>query len=1344
MTKFSVKKPLTVFVAIILVLVFGAVSFSDMTPDLFPSLDLPYVLLMTTYPGATPEAVETAVSKPLEQSMATIENINNIRSKSAANYSMLMLEFADGTNMDTASIDIREKIDMVSAYMPDGVGSTVIMKINPNVLPVASYAVDMDGKNTQEVSDFVKENVINRLEGVSGIASVNSMGLLEQRINVVISQDKLDKVNKKIEDALNKKFKEAEDKIADGKNQLQEGIDKATDGKAQIENGKKELNDKREEIANQLAQGKATLDSEQTKLLETKLELVNKQSELTTQREFMKKAYDALVLLQKRITELKETESILTATKEKLEQIKTKYDDALAQLKDAAQGSELYQAAKEKLRELDKQLSELSVTYNEISERIEKINEALEKIKEGYEKAKEDISALGAKIEELPEAVKGLEEVIGQLDSGIEKIATALTQLEEGKLKIDEAKKQLEIQKSAADFQMNSTYAELVTKESEVTATISQLEKTKAELEKSVDDLAEKKQEALDNANAEKVITMDMVSNILKAQNFSMPAGYITDDNVDYLVRVGDKVADVVELSNMMLFDMNIDGLSPIFLSDVADVFETDNSDEVFAKINGNNGVMLSFTKQSNYATAEASNNLQSELKELSEENEGLHFTSLMDQGDYIYLVINNVLQNLLLGAALAVIILFIFLRDIKPTIIIAFSIPISLIAAIILMYFSGITLNVISLSGLAVGVGMLVDNSVVVIENIFRLRSKGVPALQAAASGAKQVAGAIASSTLTTVCVFLPIVFVKGLTRQIFTDMALTITFSLLASLVIALSLVPAMSSKMFVNHKEKQHKIFDKLVAVYEKALRFVLGHRAIALITAVILLAGSALGATSRGFSFMPDVAGTELTITAEMPKKNTFEETTQTADKILERLYKFDEFETVGGMIGSQTALIGLGGVSSDTSEVSFYAVLDKSKTINTENLVRSVEEALQDLDAEITVSGGGAMDSMSLLTGSGIALKVYCDDLTQLQKSAEDIAKIISKVDGVQNVESGIEDTTPEISISVDKQKAMKKGLTVAQVYQQISAEIASEKTATSLTNSDSSSLDVVVVSGKNEDYNVDRIKNIQLTYTEKDGETSQEKKVALSEIAQINEGTTLSSIGRYNQNRYLSVSAEVADGYITTNVANDVQKAVEGYNKPSGVTIESGGENENTMQAVFEMVKMLGLAVVFIYLIMVAQFQSLKSPFIVMFTIPLAFTGGFLGLFITGFNISIVSLVGFIMLCGVIVNNGIVLVDYINQLRLDGSAKKDAIIEAGKTRIRPILMTSLTTILGLSTMALGIGSGSQLMQPLAIVCIGGLLYATVMTLFIVPVLYDLFNRKEMKKISDSDVADIDE
>ncbi len=1343
--KLSVKKPMTIFVAVIVVIVLGIVSVFKMTPDLLPNMDFPYAIILTTYPGQTPETVESVVTKPLEQSLSTIDGVKTITSTSSDNYSILTLEFEDGTNMDTATVDMRGNLDTIKDAWPDGVGSPYLMKINPNMMPVAMVAVDYDGYDTVQISDYVNNELKNQLEGIDGVASVSTKGIVTQKENVIISQTKIDALNAKINDALNDKFGDAEKKISDAKKELQDNISKAEQGSDTIEQSINDLNSQQEEVAKQLADAQGKAQSGYTEILNAKMQLLDQQQSLTATKQTLTIAYQTLTQIKEKLDSLQDEKAQLTQQIEAFEKIYNDYKDALSKLANPDLTDEQLAQVRAILAKIDEELDKYGFPKEELEERLNNAKNALTNVDKAITQTVEALKGLGTTEEKLDDTIAEIADKISQVDGGITQIAAAVKGLDNNTVSVNQALSEIEKQQSLAAYQLSGGLSTLNTKQSEVNSALTQLNSAQEELKSASDELADQKDKAKKTADMTNTVTISNVSNILTAQNFSMPAGYVSDDeNIKYLVRVGDKIDGDKEMQSLSLFDTGIDGIGVVKLSDVADVFIADDSDEVFTKINGNSGVVFSFSKQSDAATATVSENIAKKLNSLTQENEGLHFTTLMDQGDYIDIIINSVLQNLLMGAVLAIIILYLFLRDIKPTLIVALSIPISVIFALVLMYFSGVTLNMISLSGLAIGVGMLVDNSVVVIENIYRLRNLGVPPVKAALNGAKQVAGAIASSTLTTICVFFPIVFIEGLTRQIFMDMALTITYSLLASLIVALTLVPAMGQRMLRKVKPVKHGMFDKMLGGYEKSIRFVLKHRAIALIAAVVLLFGSMFGAVARGFSFMPNMASTELSITVSLDDSATMDDTIDAAQNLLDTLSEYDEFETVGVMTGSTTSLMGLtGSVSSsdaDKGSVMAYAVFKDDKVKNSESISKEIEAELQSIDGDVVVSGSSSSSSMSAMLGNdGVSIKLYGDDLKTLQNTAKDMAEKLAAVDGIDETDNGIGATSGEIKVTVDKTKAAKKSLTVAQIYQQIAAAITSETTSSTLTNS-GKDLDVVVIKDENSDVTKNNIKDIKLTYTDKEGN---EKTTKLSEVAEISDSESMNSITRSDQKRYIKVSGTLKDGYTNTDVSNKAKAVFDDYKLPDGCSIEYSGSNESTMEAVNQMLLMMLLGVILIYLIMVAQFQSLKSPFIIMFTIPLAFTGGFLGLLITGFDVSVVALLGFVMLCGIIVNNGIVLVDYINNLRLEGKERREAIVEAGKTRMRPILITAITTVLGLSTMALGIGTGSEIMQPIAIVCIGGLLYATIMTLYIVPVIYDILSKKELRKVSESDLEEID-
>jgi len=1220
MSKFSVKKPMTVFVVVILIIALGVVSVMNMTPDLLPSMDLPYVVVMTTYPGATPEQVEATVTKPLEQSLATLENIENIQSISNSNYSMVILEFAADANMDTSVVNTLQNVELVEGAWDDSIGSPNILKINPTMLPIAIAAVDMEGYDTEELSAFTRDTLINKLEGTTGIASISTGGLIESQINVVINQDKIDDLNEKL-------LSKANSSLAEAKSQLSTGMDAIKKAEAQLAEGRDELDKAKDETYDKLAEASAQLDTAiaQVNVMSTQLNVLNQQKEA----------------------------------------IET-------QIRESAFGKEYGTT----LDELEKQLDEIAKEYNILQIDYEEMNKQVAQLTEAYKQAERGSF----------DAIEGFDDAYDQLDAAEEELAAQKSQLESAQAQIDVAGNQ-----------------------------------------------------ALKQANLGSMITAEMVSGILQGQNFSMPAGYIQSGDVRYLVSVGDKIEDTSEVKNMFLF--NVEGLGEIQLKDVTDVFVSDNSDAVYASINGNSGVLLTFSKQSNYPTATVSDNLADKFEELSKEYEGLHFTTLMDQGDYIYLIIGSIMSSLGWGAVFAILILFLFLRDIKPTLITLLSIPISVIFALALMYFSGVTLNMISLSGLAVAVGMLVDNAIKEIENIYRLRRTGVSAVKAAVAGAKQVSAAIISSTLTTVCVFVPIVFVQGLTRQLFTDMALTITYALMASLIIALTLVPAMSSKMLVKELKPESEGFKSFRDSYRKAAGWALSHKAVVLVTVTALLILSVVASLARGFIFMPDMATPQLSGTLIMSDEEAdIEETAKISDKALKLMESVDGVETVGAMLSSSGGVGGVGG-QTENATVSLYIIMEENTSRQGDEIAKDIEKLCKDLPCTIEIVTSSSISSYtSALGGAGVGIEIYSTDNDALQEAAKEIGKKLEKVEGIESVDNGLTEAEPELHFAVNKKKAMEKGLTVAQVYMQVAKALTTETTATSI-NISGQDYDVVVSGGEAAELSVKELKNLVLTGTDAQGNNLE---VKLSDVADVKETESLPTISRINQKTYLKVSGEVKEGYNVTLVTADAEKMMKNYELPDGVTIEFSGENETIMDAMGDLVLMLLLGVLFVYLIMVAQFQSLKSPFIIMFTIPLAFTGGFMALLITGKELSIIAMIGFIMLVGIIVNNGIVLVDYINQLRGEGMAKRDAIIEAGATRMRPVMMTSLTTILGLTVMAFGNTAGTDMMQPVALVSIGGLAYATLMTLFVIPVIYDMVNGEEYKvvKEEDVDVSDI--
>ena len=1228
MAKFSVKKPLTVFVVVLAVVVLGVVAYLRMTPDLLPNMDFPYVVIVTADPGASPESVEEEITRPMEQSMATLDQIKEVTSTSQNSVSMVMLQFEDGVNMDTISVDIQQKISVLQGQWDDMVGAPYVLKINPSMIPVMVAAVSQEGTDVYALSDLVTDELTGKLEGVTGVASVTVSGALTRQAHVILDQEKMDALSATLEDAVKEQLKKAESQLYAAQKQVTDGEKALSDAKHAAADG----------VAG--AAGDA-----------------------------IDKVYDRL-------------------------------KDAYGVLEDTDIG---------------------------------------------------DI--VGGFITDPDGTLKKLNDNLKTLQGSMEKL---MRELESGRLR------------AQVEGDVSDLLVQLMDGLTQMTGAELQLSEARTQIESGLKQIQEAYKKVAEQTDLGGILSISTISGLLTAQNFSMPAGYIDDDSgVSYMVSVGQKFESSGELADMVLFDLGLEGVAPITLGDVATVVVTDDGDELYTKLNGENGILLSFTKQSNYATAEVSNNITDRFQTLESQYEGLSFVPLMDQGDYIYLIVDTILSSLLWGAVFSVVVLFLFLRDWRPTLITLISIPVSVIFAVVLMYFTGVTINMISLSGLAVSVGMLVDNSVVVIENIYRLRAKGATIVQAAVSGAGQVLGAVTASTLTTVCVFAPIVFVEGLTRQLFTDLALTITYSLLASLLVSLTLVPAMAAGMLRRDFAPKPGLLDKIYPAYRKAIAWSLDHKAGVLLLSLTLLVTTAWGAVSRGFTFMPEIDMNNLSLTVTMPEDTTREEAVALADEVMERVMSVDNIDAAGFMMGSGS-MGGLSMTSTDNGDYDVTGYLTMPEGTFGSDAGKEIEALCADLPCEVTTTGVMS-GMMSYMTGSGVSLQVYGDDMEGLQTAAGALGRRIAEVEGIEDVSDGLEDAAPALQVVVDRDKAMTKGITVAQIYMQVAAALQDTTTVSEVTL-DGKRMEMMVDAAA--DSRLTREKLLELIITPDSsmsasmssamggstgggasasglsrltGEDSGDEDTSfpLGDVAEVRETVSLNSIQRDQQRRCITVTAAIADGYNVTKVTSAVQQAVAPLALPEGVTMEFNGESEQIMDAMGQVLLMLLLGVVLVYLIMVAQFQSLKSPFIVMFTIPLAFTGGFMALLISGIEVSVISLIGFVMLVGIIVNNGIVLVDYINQQRLAGMERREAIIDAGVTRLRPILMTSLTTILGLIVTALAKNAGTALIQPIALVCIGGLLYATLMTLFVVPCMYDILSKKELRQVSEDELKLLD-
>ncbi len=1364
MEKFSVKKPFTILVMVVAIIILGFVSLSGMTTDLLPKMSLPYLLVITTYPGASPEKVESSVSEPVESALGSISGVKNVYSMSYENYGIVELEFADGTDMDSAMVKVSSALDSVKSALPEECGSPNIMEISMDMMASVYLAASYEGKDIQETSRFVEDTLIPYLERQEGVTSISDIGIVENSISVDLNQDKIDVLNEKILAKTNDAFADAVDQLNDAKKQLLESEQKLADSTQELVDGQKDIDDGR----TKLDDAQKELDEQKEKLEDAKDSLEDQKKDTENKLATASQALDQLNALQTDLLTLQAQEASLKATITQIEKSLEEQGKTTKDIPNVVAGLDkmstfLTSSQMEGMTVMDSatvntmlESSGMSLQSLGIAEATwdtltpEGRKELLQKTAAGYQTQKALLSGYKdyvSSLNSLQVEKAGVQAAVSAAEAELKKSGVSYTDIEKAKIEaaagFGAASAQISSGQSAlnsAQTTLDSNKESLDSAQDQITEGWDSIADAKKQLadgwdqyNTSLENFEVQKAEALRNANADQLVNMQTLSQLIYAQNFAMPAGYLDDaEDNSWLLKVGSNYESVDELSNIVL--TNIEDIGDVRLCDVADITVIDNADDSYARLNGQSAVVLSVFKSSTAGTNEVSKNIAAAISELEEQYPGLSVLTLMDQGDYITLIINGVLQSMIVGAALAILILALFLKDVKPTIVVAVSIPLSVLTALILMYFTGISLNMMSLSGLALGIGMLVDNSIVVIENIYRLRSKGVGAARAAVQGTKQVAGAIIASTLTTVCVFLPMVFTAGTVRELMMPISLTIIFTLAASLLIAMTVVPAAGSTLLRNTKEKKHPFFDKVQDIYGKMLAFCLKVKVVPLAIAIGLLVYSIWAVMRMGIVMIPDMTSNQIEISVQMPEDTDKEECYKRADQVLDAMTTIDGIGDVGAMAGGDTTLVASSsGMSDSTYDQFTFLVLTENENAGKEEvnrICREIEERTADIDCELTISTG--MSEMSTMMGTGLSVKVYGDDLDTLTKITQDICDLAATIPGYENISNGQEEPDQVIRLVLDKDAAMRKGLTVAQIFSELNGKL-TESTDAATVTIDGEDMKIVVKDGREPltrenllDY------NFEIQTTDDNGNTVTEDH-PLSEFATLKLEDGVQSINRENQSRYMTVTATVAEGSNATLLSRELQPLIDAYELPDGYTIDTAGESDTVNQMVIQMSKVLLLGLALIYLVMVAQFQSLLSPFIVLFTVPLAFTGGLIGLLLMNEPLSVMGMMGFVVLLGTVVNNGIVFVDYANQLRVGGLERREALIATGKTRMRPILMTALTTILAMASLLFGDDLSSQMSKGMAIVVAGGLAYATLMTLFIIPVMYDiLFKRKPLQ------------
>lgn len=1015
-SKLCIKKPVTTIMITLMVFIAGIVSYFNLDQALMPDVDLPIAVVATTYVGASPEEIENLISKPLEEGLGSISNVDTITSVSSANISMVVLQFVDGTDIDMAAVDMRDKLDQIKSGLPDDAGDPMVIKMDINAIPIM-IGVKAENLDLTALNELLEDNVVNRLERIEGVASVDLSGGITREVRITVDPTKL----------------------------------------------------------------------------------------------------------------------------------------------------------------------------------------------AGY----------------------GL--------------------------------------------------------------------------------------------------TTSTLSNILKAENMNLPSGDLSQGNTTVSVRTIGEFTSIQQINNLPI---TTGTGAVIHLSDVARVEEVEADRDSFMYVNGEKGILISVDKQSTANLVKVSDSLKKEIAQLQEDYPELDINLLTDTAEYIQMSLSNITQTALLAAVIAFFILLLFLKNAVTAGIIAVSIPTSIMATFAMMYVTGINMNMISMGGVAIGIGMLVDNSVVVLDSIYQYYERGYSAVEAAEIGSKEVSMAITASTLTTVAVFVPLALTGGTTGAMMQNLSFTIVYALVASVIVALTFVPMACGLLlkkeakFISGKHTKFlKVLDRWDAAidtisrkYEKMLKWALRHRKKTVITVIAVFILSLFTVPIAGMDFMASMDQGTANITVELPNGTDLDTTEETTLEVLYRLQDIPERELVYASVGS-----GMMSSGTNSSSIVINLVDKKDRDRSTDEVCEEIKDLLADIPgAEITVASSNS--AMGSLASADVTMNVYGYDSPTLVEVEKELVAMLSEVPGLSEVEGSTGDTVPEAKVTIDRGKASQYGITTASVAGALNTAI-SGSTATQY-KVDGTEIDVVIR------YDTDQVNYLtdlnNLTVTSAYG-----TQVPLSDIATVTMDESATTIMRENQKNYITINAN-AEGMSGSEAQKLVENAMANFTLPDGCYYEFGGMMEMMNESFSSLTTAMIVAVLLVYMIMASQFESLRYPFIVMFSMPLAITGAILGLLITGNTITMPAMMGFVMLIGMVVNNGIVLVDYTNQLMDRGMNCYDALTTAGPRRLRPILMTTLTTVLGMLPMALATSEGSEMMQALAIAVIFGLSLSTVVTLIFIPVLYMWMNERKRK------------
>lgn len=821
-------------------------------------------------------------------------------------------------------------------------------------------------------------------------------------------------------------------------------------------------------------------------------------------------------------------------------------------------------------------------------------------------------------------------------------------------------------------------------------------------------------------------LTEAQIIQSLAIENRNTPIGQVKQGDKNLQLRIFGEFESISDIENLPITTPTG---ATIFLRSIATVSETLKDASSLSYVNGIPSVTVSIQKQSTANVVNVSDSILREINNIKRDFPEMQIEITSDPAEFIRATISGVTQSAMLGGIIAVIILLLFLRNFKSTIIISTAIPISIIAAFALMYYANITLNIMSLAGLALGVGMLIDNSIIVLESIYRKLEQGLPKVEAAIEGAKEVTASIIAVTLTTIAVFLPVTFTSGMVSMLLTELALTIVFSISASLFVAITLVPMACSVLLDvqdNNKYGILKIPFKIVEnsliflekVYKKLLIISLRKRKTVFLVTFCLIILTFFSLKFVPFEFIPSTDEGELSISINLPKGTLLEHTEETTNEILNILYKLpgDYIETISHTIGG-------GADSSNSASISISLVDKRDRSLGTNDINVIIRDSLRNIPgAEITVSETSSFGNIS--NSSVVSLELYGQELDELQDISDDISQLLNNLNGIDTVTTSFSESIPQATIILDRNKASAYGITSSTVNSIVTASI----TGSVATKYKTEGTELDVRLQHNND-NLNYINDITSILIPSPYGVS----VPLYEIANIEIREQPTTIYRSNNQRVVNIDATILNSNIGT-ISTEIRTILDDYYLPEGYTWRFTGDAEDMSEAFGSLLTALIFSIVLVYMVMAAQFESFTFPFIVMFSVPIALTGGLSGLFITGNSLSILSFLGLIMLSGIVLNSAIVLIDYINLLiRERDYTVYDAILTAGTVRLRPILMTAITTILGLVPMLIATSSGAELLSGLASVIIFGLSLSTLVTLILIPVIYLSINKSREKR-----------